>query len=227
MILLRICFIYKGELHKRNTFLTSYLGSFRGAEIYKTELSEKLSRRRLVKCLLNLQKLKISFVAAQDGLFPVSLLSRFSLTSRDETRAKVSRIAEMALLFTERERAPLSFFIQGGSFTQVSEIALLLLEKTSDVAVSCADCEAVSEACADACGAIIKTFPRAPFVEIFPSSPDALLKFGNATAVFSDFSLSLPQDFPFDVPIELHSQLVSILETCGVLSDGEARIQFL
>ena len=218
--------MYKGELHKRNYFSISYLGFFRGAEIYKTEIAEKISRRRLAKCLLELKKLKISFVAAQDGHLPVSLLSRFSLTSQDETRAKVSRIAEMALLFAERERAPLSFFIQGGSFTQVSEIALLLLEKTSDVAVSCADCEAISEAIADACGAVIKTFPRAPFVEIFPSSPDALLKFGNATAGFSDFSLSLPQDFPFDVPIELHSQLVSILETCGVLSDGEAQIQF-
>ncbi len=217
--------MYKGELHKRTRFLTSYLGSFRGAEIYKTELSEKLSRRQLIKCLRELEKLKISFVAVRDGLLPVSLLSRFSLTARSAARAKEVRIAEMALLFARKHDAPLSFFIRGGSFSQVSEIALELLEETSDVAVSCVDFDAVYEACADACGAVIRNSPRRQSVEVFPSQPEAFLKFGNATAGFSDFFLSLPPDFPFDLPPALHSELVSIFEVCGVLENGEAKIQ--
>lgn len=217
--------MYKGELHKRNCFLTSYLGSFRGVGIYKTELPERISQRRLMKCLRELKKLKISFVAATDGLFPVSLLSRFSLTAADAARAKEGRIADMALLFARKHNAPLSFFIQGGSFFSVTDIALTLLAETSFVAVSCADSEAVCEAVCEACGAVIKNSPRRASVEIFPATPEALLKFGDATAGFSDFSFSLPSDFPFDIPRSLHCSLVSVLETCGVLEDGEAEIQ--
>lgn len=226
MILLRICVIYKGELHKRNCFVTSYLGSFRGVEIYKTELSENFSRRRLFKCLKNLQNLGISFVAAHEGLFTPSLLSRFSLTAVDSTRAMASRIAEMAFLFAKRENAPFSFFIQGGSFFRVSAIALALLPHTSCVAISCADADAVCEALADACGAVILTSPTKESVGIFPSNPEALLRFGERMAGFSDFSLSLPPDFPFDIPLPLHASLISFFETLGVLNGDEAVLKF-
>lgn len=226
MILLRICVIYKGELHKRNCFVTSYIGSFRGADIYKTELSEKLSRRRLLKCFKHLQSLGVSFVAAHEGMFSPSLLSRFSLTAVDATRALTSRIAEMALLFARQAGAPLSFFIQGGSFSRVSEIALALLSETSHVAISCADADAVCEALADACGAVIRTSPIKESVDIFPTDPKALLRFGKLSAGFSDFSLSLPPDFPFDIPLPLHASLISFFETFGVLKGDEAELKF-
>ncbi len=226
MILLRICVIYKGELHKKPGYIISYLGSFRGAEIYKAELSEKISRRRLSKCFKALRQLKISF-AVTDGSLPEHLLSHSGIMQVDPMRAKFSRIAEMALSFAKRECAPLSFFIQGGSFSKVSEIALMLLSETSDVAVSCTDFEAVAESCVLSTGAIIKNRPEKASIDIFPATPDALLHYCESTAGFSDFSLLLPRDFNFSLPHTVCDALVSALELGGIIGHEEVEIQIL
>lgn len=225
MILLRICVIYKGELHKRQGFKTSYLGSFRGAEIYKTELSEKISRRRLSKCLAELRGLGISLIASGGDVVPSHLLLRFKITHIPPSRAKFSRIAEMALLFAERVNAPLSFFIRGGSFFRVSEIALELLSSTSEVAVSCVDFESVAEACLLSSGAVIRSRPKGAYVEISPAEPDAVLKYKDTVCGFSDFSLSLPRDFPFSLPG--HDALVGALELSGVLGHNDTKLRIL
>lgn len=223
---MRICVIYKGELHKKQGYMISYLGSFRGAEIYKTELCEKISKRRLSGCIKALGQLKISF-AATDGFFPGHLLPSLGIMQADPRRSKSSRIAEMALSLAVHESAPLSFFIRGGSFSQVSEIALTLLSETSDVAVSCADFDAVAEACVLSTGAIIRNLPSKTSIEIFPAAPDALLRYRGHTLGFSDFSLLLPQDFNFLLPNTVCDALVSVLELGGVIGRDEIGIQIL
>ncbi len=226
MILLRICVLYKRENLRRNSFSILHLGSFRGAEIYKAEISEKISKRRLLKLAKNLSELKISFVAEEPGLNLSPLLLRFGITSAIGDRFLFRHSAEAALLLSKKLSAPLSFFISGGSFWSVTRIALRLLEETNDVFVSCADFDSVAEACFDSCGAVIKQIPTKAHMTLTLFENDFELNFSDKVFCRADFALSLP-DFPFDIPSQYHTALSEALHLCGVLDEREVKIVIL
>ncbi len=223
---MRICILYKRDNLKRNSFSILHLGSFRGAEIYKAEISEKITKRRLAKLIKYLSELKISFVAEDPGLCLSPLLLRFGITSASGDRLLSRHSAEAALCLSKKLNLPLSFFISGGSFWSVTRSALRLLEKTNDVFVSCADFDAVAEACSDLCGAVIKRTPTKEHIMLSLSENDFELSFSDRKFSRADFALSLP-DFPFDIPIQCHTALSEALHVCGVLNEREPKIVIL
>ena len=226
MILLRICILYRRENLKRNSFSINHIGSFRGADIYKAEISEKLTKRRLLKLAKSLSELKISFLAEEAGLSLSPLLTRFGITSAKGNILLSRHSAEAALCLSKKISLPLSFSICGGSFQRVTRTALRLLEETSDVFVSCADFDAVAEACFDLCGAIIREKATKDHITISLSENDFEITFSDKKFSRADFALFIP-DFSHDIPLRCHSALAEALHLCGVLSFSETNLVIL
>ena len=220
---MRICVLYKRDNLKKNSFSIHYLGSFMGAEIYKTEISEKLSKRRLPKLVKRLSELKISFVAADAGLHISPILIRFGITPASGERMLSGHCADAALCLANFFSLPFSFFISGGSFRSVTRTALRLLEETGDVFISCTDFDAVAEACFDSCGAVVKRVPNKEHITILLYEDGFEISFSDKKFSHNIFSLSLP-GFPFDIPERCHTALSEALCLCGVPFDFETKI---
>ncbi len=226
MVLLRVCILFKRKDLKKNAFLISFPGLYRGVGIYKAEISERISKRRLKKCIKKLSELKLSFVALSPDFCLSDTFLCFGITPIYGINLLLRHSADAALCLAESLKLPTTFYICGGSFWSVTRAALTLLAKTNNVFVSCADSCAVAEACLNACGAVIKSSPPQEHIRISLSDDGFELFSRDKNFSFSAFKIPLPADFPFDIPDTCHTSLCEALDLCGILKDSDVKIIF-
>ncbi len=224
---MRICIVHSSDLRKRGGFSTSFVGFFKGFEIYSAKISRNLSLRSQRRLLKKLSGLDITFAAVCDELMHLkNAFLSYGITPVDGTEAYSSLIPDMALLFAKENNLGKRFHIQGGSFYTVSRIAISLLAETNEVSVSCADFDEVAEVCADFCGAVIRATPFENSVIIRPAE-EKFLVFEEKFLAFSDFGLSLSHSFDAELPQACVAALSSCLKICGFLGDNDIKCELL
>ncbi len=224
---MRICVVNIDEEKSRKGFEILFHGCFRGAEIYTVFLSPRISRRKRLKLIKKLQLLKISFAALPEDCLYSHHLQQAGISTVSADECFSPAIAEMALSFAKQYKTPKCFYICGGGFFTVTKIALRLLEETNDVFVSCADFDAVYDACADMCGAVIKASPPKEAVCIYPCDKRNFLCFRDVSLSFSDFSISFPETAFSDIAPATRPALAQILQFCGILGNSEIKTELL
>lgn len=219
--------VHSSDLRKRGGFSTSFVGFFKGCEIYSAEIFRNFGRSSQKRLLKRLRSLEISFVAVCDDLMHLkNAFLSYGITPVDGTEAYSSHVPDMALLFAKENNLKKNFHIHGGGFYTVSKIAISLLEETNEVSVSCADFDDVAEVCADFCGAVIRDTPSENPILIRPTEKGFLI-FEEKTLSFSDFRLSLSHSFDATLPSSCVAALSSCLKICGFLGDNDIKCELL
>lgn len=136
-------------------------------------------------------------------------------------------VAAAALIFSETYGFEKSFYLRGGGFFSVTRTALRLLEETDSVFISCADFDAVAEAVADACGAVVRSDPPPGVITVNLFDEGFSVSRGDILVHGSDFSFSIPGlDFS-GISAECIPALAESLEICGFLGNNELKTELL